>query len=166
MSSFPRLLDVLLSHRYSLHTFPKGNLTSPLHELRFFTSIPRACSSIPEHLFRARCPKRDRFKSSRPHLSLSNPMYPTPLFSTTPVTLQQPPGSDLFSLIFFHFFSLPLTSFLFSRTICWPCQYTSLSLACGELRHGPHSTPWRSPFPSRRYLATRSCLLSACIGRQ
>jgi hypothetical protein len=110
MSSFPRLQEVLLSHRYSLHTFPKGNLTSPLHELRFFTSNPSGLSSISEHLFRARCPKRDRFKLNRPLLNLSNPIYPTPLFSTTPVTLQQPPGSDLSSFIFFHFLSLPFFS--------------------------------------------------------
>jgi hypothetical protein len=106
----------------SLVTFPKGNLISPLHESRYLPFILRACLPFPEHLFRAPCPKRDRFKLNRLLLNLSNSIYPTPSISTTPVTLQQPPGSDLFSLIFFPFshFSLLLPRDIVSLSIYQP----------------------------------------------
>lgn len=107
MSSFPRLLEVLLSHRYSLHTFPKGNLTSPLHELRFFTSksfglVFHSRTSLPCAMSQA-----GSFQTQSPSPKLVKPYLPHTLFSTTPVTLQQPPGSDLSSFIFSHFLSLP-----------------------------------------------------------
>jgi hypothetical protein len=105
-------------------------------------------------------PKRDRFTLNRPLLNLSNPIYPTPLFSTTPVTLQQPPGSDLFSLIFFHYLSLP--SFAPGRHP-FPVNIPAFHWHVGSF--GTGLIPRPGDLLSTRDVTTRRAPVSKCLHR-
>jgi hypothetical protein len=99
-------------------------------------------------------------RSSSPRLCQTLSTYPTPLFSTTPVTLQQLPGSNLFSLIFFDFLSLP--SFAPARYPL-PVNIPAFHWHVGSF--GTGLIPRPGDLLSPRDVTTRHAPVSKCLHR-